>query len=196
MKDRDSATKKKIVDSAIKLILQGEAANMTVRGIASEAGVGPALVNYHFHTKENLIDIALDTFFTKALESGQSNLEMLVLPADEKLRFSLKGYGAFLAMYPGISRTYILNSLVRNIFDDSGDKVIKHQIPLLKELFKDRDDAGLIADLMLIIGTIQMIFLRSEEFKRLTDIDFFNDRERDSFIDGLTDRLFDMEVKK
>jgi len=53
------STREKILDVAIDLIEKGGTAKATTRTIAAAAGVNIAAINYHFGSKEKLVDEAL-----------------------------------------------------------------------------------------------------------------------------------------
>mgnify|MGYP006306720171 FL=1 len=76
MTREDSATKNKIIDVTIDLIKEKkDVSKITIRRIAKEAGVATSMINYHFQTKVNLINRAVESYIsniiTKAAEQYQ-----------------------------------------------------------------------------------------------------------------------------
>lgn len=57
--DKDLSTKEKILGVTLKIIKDQGVDGVTIRKIAKEAEINVALVNYHFGTKDNLINEAL-----------------------------------------------------------------------------------------------------------------------------------------
>jgi AcrR family transcriptional regulator len=61
-------TKGKILEAAFRQLVSGGYASLSVREIAKDAGVNHALINYHFHTKEQLVVEVLDAANRRLLE--------------------------------------------------------------------------------------------------------------------------------
>ena len=53
--------KEKIIKTTIEMLEKsnGEIDNITIRGIAQTVGVGTGLINYHFGTKDHLIELCV-----------------------------------------------------------------------------------------------------------------------------------------
>ncbi|HEX4341255.1 MAG TPA: TetR/AcrR family transcriptional regulator [Polyangiaceae bacterium] len=61
-------TKGKILEAAFRKLSTSGYANLSVREIAKDAGVNHALINYHFHTKDQLVVEVLDAANRRLLE--------------------------------------------------------------------------------------------------------------------------------
>jgi len=61
-------TKGKILGAAFRKLASSGYANLSVREIAKDAGVNHALINYHFHTKDQLVLAVLDAANQRLLE--------------------------------------------------------------------------------------------------------------------------------
>jgi len=61
-------TKGKILEAAFRQLVSGGYASLSVREIAKDAGVNHALINYHFHTKDQLVVEVLDAANRRLLE--------------------------------------------------------------------------------------------------------------------------------
>ncbi len=182
-------TKDKIIRAMIELIDTKNTGEITLRDVAKATGIGIGLVNYHFGTKENLIDIAVDTFISETTSNGEASLDAFQLAPVDKLKISIKGYADFLTVHPKISRLSIMKAMMNESSDKASEHGIKYYIPILKEIFRDKDEKDLCIILHQLVSTIQMTFLRSGEMKDLIDIDFFNEVQRESLVEKLVNNL-------
>jgi len=66
--DRSEETKKKLLVAARDLIVAKGWSSASIRGIAAQAGVNLALINYHFGGKKNLLAAMLDTAVARITE--------------------------------------------------------------------------------------------------------------------------------
>ncbi len=107
MKDRDTAMR--IVLAAVEMVNRGGTGAVTTRGIAREAGVNPAAVNYHFGTRENLIAAVLDLTLSHLFQDWEMILSENSLSQPEKIYFFLDYMMEGMARYPGLVRSYILD---------------------------------------------------------------------------------------
>jgi AcrR family transcriptional regulator len=64
-------TKAKILDAAFRRLAQEGYAALSMREIAKDAGVNHALINYHFHTKDQLVIEVLDEANRQLLQRQQ-----------------------------------------------------------------------------------------------------------------------------
>jgi len=91
---------------------------VTVRKIACLADVNVAAVNYHFGSKDLLINEALKSI-TQQLKGSFQYLEQEELNPEERLRNFLVNYAATLVKYPDILKNFMMQSI--NDFPDSGE---------------------------------------------------------------------------
>jgi len=62
------STKNKILEATLSIISNEGFQNVTIRRIAMDAGVNVAAVNYHFGSKDNVINEALEYLMIQAKE--------------------------------------------------------------------------------------------------------------------------------
>ena len=177
--------------TTIQLIKEhGDTSKITIRDIASKSNVGVGLINYHFQTKEKLIDICILRIinqFIEEIEELYQNLEMSPL---EKLKYVLKVKANYIIENSGISKISMLLDLNSSEIGDNTDHAATVHFKVLKEAFSDRKtDSELFVLLHIIMSSIQVAFLRSEVFKLRTNIDFHDAIQRERFIDTLVDNL-------
>ncbi len=105
-----SSTKKKILEAALDRISNEGLCKVTVRKVASLAGVNVAAINYHFGTKEQLINEALLSI-TRQLEKSFDILNRDDLMPQERLKKFLEEYTNTLVRYPVIIKNFIMQSI-------------------------------------------------------------------------------------
>ena len=68
--------KDKIMDVTIDLIKEadGNVDKITIREIAKRAGIGVGLINYHFQSKKNLVDICVQQIISGVIAQSKPDL--------------------------------------------------------------------------------------------------------------------------
>jgi AcrR family transcriptional regulator len=109
-------TRQKLVVAAIMAIERHGVDGATVRRIVAEAGVNVAAVNYHFGSKERLLEVALDATIHEAFTKALGELEQAILAARGNVR---SGTARFLRehlknafRYPRIAAAHLRNALL------------------------------------------------------------------------------------
>jgi AcrR family transcriptional regulator len=192
MTKMENGTKKKLIDAATSLIgEQGDAQNVTTRDIAARAGVGIGLVNYHFQTKERLLDLCTQRLVGMQISRFGSLYEGLDMDPIGKLRFLLKENARFLANNPGISRTSIAHDLMNPGPGDSTFETLQAYLPVVREACggKATGHEALVV-LHTAIFTLQFAYLRKNAFVESCGFDLADEKQRDQFIDILVYVLF------
>ena len=87
-------TRSKIMKTAVKIIGREGNLNVTIREIAERAAVNIAAINYHFNSKENLIEEVervtmeqIQLIYNRLIEADRSPRERLMAWADELMRY-------------------------------------------------------------------------------------------------------------
>ncbi len=132
----NTSTKDKILDATLNIISTEGFQNVTIRKIAQAANVNVAAVNYHFGSKNNTINKALEYLMLQAKEIFQ-----YLLNDNEDPKVSLKifvdQYSKNLAKYPDQINNLIYQSIyeknpTRNTFQEylktEGIRLIKNSI--------------------------------------------------------------------
>lgn len=99
-------TKERIIKVTMEIIASEGFQNVTVRKIATRAGVNIAAVNYHYGCKDAVINEALKTVTSKLVDAFR-HLKDNKLNSQEKLRMFVVDYINVLFLYPDIIRTII-----------------------------------------------------------------------------------------
>jgi len=191
MTSKDSDTKNKIIEVTINLIKEKKDVNkITIRRIAKEAEVATSMINYHFQTKVNLINKAVESYISNIINNAAEQFQDKDFSPEEKVRKRLKQAAKFLAKNPGIARVSILNDLNRGDESDNSSQLLYSISAQLREVYgskKDELDLKILAEQQL--ATVQHIFLRADIFKKVTGLDFYDDQERDELMDKVLDNI-------
>ncbi|HYE11729.1 MAG TPA: TetR/AcrR family transcriptional regulator, partial [Patescibacteria group bacterium] len=173
---KKNSVKEKIVDATIELI--GKSASIesvTIRDIAAKAGVGVGLINYHFQTKENLINQCVQKIIGNVISRFDVMYQGLTMEPLDKLRFLTKATCTFLAQNQGISRISILSDLFAGNASDNTAQTIEAYLPVIKEIWGDKKTKEeIFLSTHILIAALQSAFLRRNVFMQSTKIDFFD----------------------
>jgi AcrR family transcriptional regulator len=189
MSPEETNTSERILSAAIELLAGSRPEAITIREIAAKAGVNVAAINYHFRSKDNLIDEAVYAFSSRAFAQG---LQLLrdegVAPAERLLRF-LKGYARGLVEYHGITRTAFEKTLASSPTGGRYAGLTREMFTsvagVLRELTGEADElANARRTLMLFSGVI-FPFLFHEPFGEAGGVEAHSPAQRDQYIELL-----------
>lgn len=188
---KEPDTKDKIIDATIQLIREEMDVNkITVRGIAREAGVTKSVVNYHFDSKDSLIDLAVQSYIGTVISQGDEKLKKPDLKPEDRLRMRFKQAAGFLASNPGVSRVSILSDLKNAKEKDNSSQSLHSIFTQLKDIYgAQKDDVDLKIKAQQLLASLQEIFLRADVFKEQTGIDYYNEKERNRLMDIIIDNI-------
>ncbi|MCK4776898.1 MAG: TetR/AcrR family transcriptional regulator [Actinomycetia bacterium] len=186
MADKNSRTKSNILNATISILGEEEdISTITIRRIAQRAGVGLGSINYHFRSKENLLNQAvLSLMGDTAAIWIESSKDMQKYPV-ERLKILFKEILKIALQYPDLFKVSIKYDLLQGNMNTS--KIIA---PVFKKVFgnkKDDKEINLIA--FQAITTMQVMLLRADDFKSFSGIDIYDENERDKYIDLLIENI-------
>ncbi len=189
---KSSSVKEKIINATTELIGECESVeSVTIRDIAAQAGVGIGLINYHFQTKENLINLSVQKIIGNIINNFNKLYQSLTMEPLEKLRFMTKRLCLFLVQNQGISRVSILSDLLNGSCTDNTSQTVEAYLPVMREVcgYKKSDqELKLLTHIM--TATLQSTFLRRDVYMQNTGVDFYDAEQRELFIDRIIDSLF------
>ncbi len=188
----DRQTKERIIEAATALIKQhGSAESVTMRDIAAGAGVGVGLINYHFQTKDRLLELCIQRIISRVIDGFEPMYKALNgTPPLEKLKTLLKSTASFLAAQPGLSRTSIVTDLISPAAGDNTTQTISVYLPVVREVCPDAPDSEVFRKLHTLVSAVQAAFLRRNVLKAEHRLDYDDNKTRDAFIDALAEDLF------
>ncbi|SHH55675.1 transcriptional regulator, TetR family [Sporobacter termitidis DSM 10068] len=187
MKSRED-TREKILRAAAELIGEsaGSIETITVRAIAERANVGVGLINYHFQTKEHLIELCVQQLIGSFIAGFKPDVGP-GLKGAAYLAAVVKNVADFLAANPAVSQISILGDFKSPEAGDNTMKTVRGLLLSLQGLdFPERDKALLM---FAVTSVLQGIFLRRELSGALFGYDFNDKTQRDAMIDLIVNRL-------
>jgi AcrR family transcriptional regulator len=189
MKIAKNITRENIIQTTTQLIREYEDINkITIRDIALRSEVGVGLVNYHFQTKENLIDICVLRIVSQFIEEIERLYENLDMAPIDKLKYVFKAKCAFIVANPILSKTSMILDLNSASLEDNTHQAAKLHFKVLKEIYGERkSDSEIFGILHIIMSSIQFLFLRNNVLKMDTNIDFYDQEQRDRYIEYIID---------
>jgi len=178
MYEKSLSTKENIMLAFVKLLNNKEIEQIAISNIANEAKVAVGLINYHFKTKENLFNLAIEYYIQETIKEESKSIVAQELEPKEQLITSLKGFANFFVKNKKMSRLYLINCLTRMESDSMANLGYEYYIPILKKILKDKSEIDLIFIIYPIISAIQMMFLNNETLKKVTNLDYFLEKDR------------------
>lgn len=187
----ESSGKEKIFRAALELVTEGKSdQQITMREIASKAGVNLALINYHYQSKENLLSQVVGTMMGGIIEQYNHNITINT-NAQTKLRNILVSTANAAFKYRNISKITISIELKSGCQNSC-----KLVTPLLKEIFTERNDADLNIIAMQLMVPFHHIVLNPVFYNRYLDTDFFDEIKREQKINQMIDCVLVAQEKE
>jgi AcrR family transcriptional regulator len=186
-------TEIKIIEAAIGCIEKYGFREATVRRIAQEAGVNIAAINYHFHSKEQLMDRVMDITLENAFDwSHFASTEDA--PPKVRLMAILSHIVEGALEYPEITRAHFITPLIER---DRESIVFSRFLEFLECLYEDLKKRGAIAEpkelrtalLQAVTASILGIGLFGELLEGFAGFDLKNKKEREAYIERLVERV-------
>jgi AcrR family transcriptional regulator len=186
MTETDLGPKERILHATIAMLNEeDDLSKITVRRIADWAGVGIGLINYHFQTKENLLNEAVGMIMGQEAARWLGAAEFGETDPVTRLKMLLKETSRIALRYPMLSEIAISHALLRGNMD-----VEQMVLPMFRQIFGEgATELRVRLAAFQLIASAQVAFLRSREFRTYVGIDLFNDRQRDEALDLLVDNL-------
>ena len=187
MKSQD--TKEAIIAETIRMIglSDGRVEDVTIRAIAQGAGVGVGLVNHYFGSKEHLIELCVQRMIQDVVGSFQ------VEPREGDTALSVtqrvaKQVMDFLMAHPEVSATSILGDLRKPRTDDNSMGTVSG--------FSFCMSAGLAPEkqrekAFVLVALMHESFLRRDVMKASLNVDFYDKKQRDRFLDEAVARVME-----
>jgi AcrR family transcriptional regulator len=185
---KSNEVKERIIEATIALITEGsgDVAEVNTRAIAEKAGVGIGLINYHFQTKEHLVEICVGRIIGNVIASFAPS-EKKRKPLDQ-LKCSAKAVFDFLLYNPAISRVSILSDFKNPQPQSNTMKSVAGIRQNLNSV--DMSDQDRLVLSFAFASFMQVLFLYRESSKDFYGYDITVKEQRDKVLDLLVDNLF------
>ena len=180
--------KERIIETTISLITEsdGDVATINTRTIAEKAQVGIGLINYHFQTKENLIELCVERLIGRyVFKISPSVLEQAPVP---RLKHTAKQVLDLLVDNPAISKISFLTDHKNPKMNDNTVKSTQGIYTVLGDVGIPERERFILA--FALISTIQTLFLRKDQSSKLFGYDLNVKEQRDEVLDMLIDNMF------
>ncbi len=184
---KSDITKENIIRQTISLIQEtdGSSEHITIRKIAGKMGVGVGLINHYFGSKDNLMEVCVQTIISEVIHAFQPRLCDGEDPV-ELTKCVAKQVMDFLMNNRQISKISILGDLKQPKLLDNTMKTVLG--------FGSRLSGGHITErhktaAFMITAVLQEAFLRKDLMKDSFGIDFYDKGDRDRFIDSIVERF-------
>ncbi len=190
MRQEEQATRNAILKATFELLSTEDVKDITIRRIAYYANVAVSAINYHFQTKENLIDLSVKTGVAQIVKNAFEQYKNLTGEPVERLKTVVISTCNIIASMARISKLSILNDLQRGFGTDNIYDSVNVLALILKDIFdgqdypkKSKDDLRLIA--YQITASVHFGFFRSLQMKNEIGLDFFNSKDREKYIEKI-----------
>ena len=181
--------KEKLIQVTTELISDsdGNAQHITTRAIAEKAQVGVGLINYHFQTKEHLIEICVQRMIGNVISAFQPNVSK-ELDCIENLKETAKQVVDFLMEHPEISKISIMSDLSAPGLTDNTMKTVWGFLSFLPNYDMPQQEKLLLTYSMTLM--LQGMFLKKDITAQALHLDFNKKEQRDVWIDFMMERLY------
>jgi len=179
--------RQRLLDAAIALLAEvKDPDSLTVRQIADRAKVGVGLLNYHFGSKESLLDQAIGELMQRdaGLRGAPPRGDAGSNPA-EKVRSILKQTSNVGLRFPNLTRMLAKRTLLGG--DYGPERIL---LPLLREHFATAlSEPEIRVTAIQIVAPLQIMATRAKDFEKFTGLDFLDEAVVDRVIDRLVDNI-------
>ncbi len=186
--------KESIMETTIELLKKsgGNINTITIRDIAALSGVGTGLINYHFGTKDHLIELCVQRIISNVISAFRPRIDR-DMTAEEKLKETAKQVVDFLMANPEISKISILGDMVAPKLTDNTMKTVSGFMATVSSGKNGRsENIKLLTYCFTLI--LQGVFLRKDSTGDSVGFDFNRKKDRDIFIDFIIERLYEGEL--
>mgnify|MGYP000921926169 CR=1 FL=1 len=188
-------TKEKIVRVTMDIIAEEGFQNITIRKIAARAEVNVAAVNYHFGSKDAVINEALKTL-TYQLKTTYSYLQDTNDDIMVRLEKFIRGYTEILLQYPDIMKNMINHAIHNKPFAEQADYMhfLKTEgVELVKtalaQIHPGKDDDFLYLKTLHLVSALSFPILMGQHTKEILGIDLDDAALRQRHIDMLLEEI-------
>ncbi|MGN0172461.1 MAG: TetR/AcrR family transcriptional regulator [Acutalibacteraceae bacterium] len=155
---------------------------ITVREICKRAGVGLGLVNYHFKSKEALIELCVERIINGIVERFQAIGETTQgLTPLEKLDALGSMTFTFLFEHDAVSKVSIIGDMRAPKANDNTGRTYAAYLPLVAACRPDWDEDTVKQKTFCLIAVMQQAFLRRDAVWQTLGVDLTNEEERRAF---------------
>ena len=191
-------SKQAILEAATQLIYErGEQlSTITVRDICKRAGVGLGLINYHFGSKDALMDQCVEKIINGIVASfGEIREKIDTMAPMEKLLFLGDMTFTFLFEHEAVSRISVLSDLTHPKLDDNTHRTFAAYLPLVAACRPDWSEQKVKEKTFYLITLMQQSFLRHRQIGIMLGVDFGDPAQRSAYHKKILEQLLEEDVQ-
>lgn len=189
-------SRKKIIKAATELISENPDCpeEITIREISKRAGVGVGLINYHFETKEKLIEVCVENIingivanFVKISEQTKND------PPFERLERLGNMTLGFLFEHRAVSKISEISDMKSPSVNDNTQRTLEAYIPLVADCRPDWEEEKIRRKTFELIACMQLSFLRQDVLRETDGTDLNDACERKKYHDLMLRSILEMD---
>jgi len=192
MNEEKEGTKEKILYSTLQVIEHEGINAVTVRKIANVAQVNVAAVNYHFGSKEELLEEAMEFSLFNAFKDPLLEIEQKKLDVKNAVYFLLHDWFEGMIKYPGISKAQLFKPFISNNYESlfvvKLNSFLENFISKLKENGEAFDEHKFRITIVQIISAIILPGIMPGLFSKFFKTDLTIKENREEYIQFLLDK--------
>lgn len=182
-------TRDSIINATLKIIGEEGFQKVTIRKIASIAGVNVAAINYHFGSKDIVINEALK-YLTGKLKDSFKYLGEEGISPEIRIQNFTRSYADAALEHPDVFRNYINHSMCNNEMSSDYSEFMKREgLEELKNTLREMrnldDDINLFMKGFQIISGIAFPVLLGKQMEKLSGINYDDKIVRYKYLDVL-----------
>ncbi|HBM73979.1 MAG TPA: hypothetical protein DD429_00275 [Clostridiaceae bacterium] len=190
-------TKEKIIEATINFIEKYGIHSITIRGIAKEAGVNSAAINYYFRSKENLLEETLKLTIKNFQDDYYAIIQKQYQNPGELLQALLLYLLAGSMKYPGITKAHLYESFVNNDKSNFSSRLFKKLLNCLidkiSEIDREKDKDDIKIFVTQLISAVLMPSLFSGLFKGSIGLDLKDEDAQKKYINDLINHYYHVD---
>lgn len=186
--------RKRIVEAAINCIERDGLHEVTIRGIAREAGVNSAAISYYFRSKDALIAEAL----AMTLQNAFGDWEVLLRERSSDLRSRVRS--VLLELYegslkfPGIVKAHLYDTFIKGVSRTPLIRALdRFVVSLTREmsgLFPARSAREISAEVVQMVSAVLLPGIMPQLFRHTTGLDLAREDGRAAYVDTIVKHYF------
>jgi TetR/AcrR family transcriptional regulator, regulator of cefoperazone and chloramphenicol sensitivity len=177
------SSKQQIIETALKIMGEQGIEGITTRRIAEAANVNTAALNYHFSSKQTLIEEAIGSFITELTKIFEPLGDKK--NAKENLRIFLNSFIEYALAYPGITKSLFFQMAIQDGPNLILATAMKHNFDLLKDNL--RQNSGVTSEKTLSFMALETMsaliypLMLNRHLREVSLIDFSNPTDRTEY---------------
>jgi AcrR family transcriptional regulator len=186
MTKEELETKERILQTTMALLNEVEdIGTITMRQIAERAQVGIGSINYHFQSKDNLLNEAVGRMMGDQASRWYEPFDKEEIDPVSRLKMLLIDTANIAFRYEKLSRIAVSHALMQGNMEPA--QLI---LPILRDIYggsKDEVELRLVA--FQLITATQVMFLRAPAFRLYSGIDIFDEEQRNKSIEIIVETM-------